>query len=103
MFRWSRFSFCVIIINGASKRYEFEINGDLLSFYKCLRDVKPSPYMYYLKLGERTIIGSSPEMLMRVTSNKIETFPIAGTRPITENPKINNILKTPQQSGKHKR
>jgi len=76
-----------------SKRYEFEINGDLLSFYKCLRDVNPSPYMYYLKLGERTIIGSSPEMLMRVTSNKIETFPIAGTRPITENPKINNILK----------
>jgi anthranilate synthase component 1 len=59
---------------------EYEIKGDKLSFYETLRNINPSPYMYHLKLGEREIIGSSPEMLVRVEGKDVETYPIAGTR-----------------------
>ena len=64
-----------------SRKYEFDISGDLLSIYKSLRMINPSPYMYYFKSNDLNIIGASPEMLVRVTDNQIETFPIAGTRP----------------------
>jgi anthranilate synthase component 1 len=64
------------VISNARK---FEIKGDKLSFYEKLRMINPSPYMYHLKLGQREIIGSSPEMLVRVENGKVETFPIAGT------------------------
>lgn len=64
------------VISNAKK---FEIMGNKLSFYEKLRMINPSPYMYHLKLGEREIIGSSPEMLVRVENGKVETFPIAGT------------------------
>jgi anthranilate synthase component 1 len=48
--------------------------------------------MYFLKLGDQAIIGSSPEMLLRITNNHIETFPIAGTKPVVKNESKNNIL-----------
>jgi anthranilate synthase component 1 len=64
-----------------SKRYEFEIEGDQLRFYSVLRKINPSPYMYFLKMKKRVIVGSSPETLVRVRRNTVETFPIAGTRP----------------------
>jgi len=63
-----------------SNAHEYEIRGDKLSIYKKLREINPSPYMYHLKLKDTEIIGSSPEMLVRVEGNNIETFPIAGTR-----------------------
>jgi anthranilate synthase component 1 len=66
------------VISNAQK---YKINGNKLNFYETLRKVNPSPYMYHLKLGEREIIGSSPEMLVRVENREVETFPIAGTRP----------------------
>lgn len=66
-----------------AKNMKFKVDGDLLRFYEALREVNPSPYMYLLKSGRRCIIGSSPEMLLRVTNGHVETFPIAGTRPIT--------------------
>lgn len=62
-----------------SNAKEFQISGNKLSFYENLRKINPSPYMYHLKLGHREIIGSSPEMLVRVENGQIETFPIAGT------------------------
>ncbi len=65
-----------------SKKYTFKIYGDLLKVYDNLREINPSPYMYFLKMDKRNIIGSSPEMLVRITGNMVETFPIAGTRPI---------------------
>jgi anthranilate synthase component 1 len=64
-----------------SKRFEFRVDGDLLKFYTILREINPSPYMYFLKMSDRRIIGSSPEMLMKVEGKFVETFPIAGTRP----------------------
>jgi len=70
------------VISNAQK---YKISGNKLCFYDTLRKMNPSPYMYHFKLGEREIIGSSPEMLVRVEKREIETFPIAGTRPRGEN------------------
>jgi anthranilate synthase component 1 len=64
------------VISNARK---YTVKGNKLSFYEKLRSINPSPYMYHLKLDEREIIGSSPEMLVRVENRMIETFPIAGT------------------------
>ncbi|MGC8817268.1 MAG: anthranilate synthase component I [Candidatus Hadarchaeum sp.] len=64
-----------------SKRYEFNFHGSLVPFYVALRQINPSSHMYFLKMGSRQIVGSSPEMLMRVEGRDVETFPIAGTRP----------------------
>ncbi len=69
-----------------SNANEYRLQGDKLSFYEKLRRINPSPYMYHLKLGDREIIGSSPEMLVRVEGDTVETFPIAGTRPRGTNP-----------------
>jgi anthranilate synthase component 1 len=52
-----------------------------LSVYRALRTVNPSPYMYYLSMGDSHIVGASPEMLVRVEDRVVETHPIAGTRP----------------------
>lgn len=57
------------------------LKGSKLPLYEHLREINPSPYMYHIKLGEREIIGSSPEMLMRLENGKVESYPIAGTRP----------------------
>ena len=76
-----------------SRKFNFNADGDFLKVYKLLRQINPSPYLYHMKLGGRTIIGSSPEMLLRITGNIVETFPIAGTRPITEDETDNQRLK----------
>src|SRR3972149_8894108 len=72
-----------------SRRLETTTTGDLHSFYNVLREINPSPYMYHLKMGERRIIGSSPEMLVRVVKDSVETFPIAGTRSMNEDDSYN--------------
>jgi anthranilate synthase component 1 len=75
-----------------SKRYSFTIQGDLLRFYQSLRRINPSPYMYFLKMEERQIVGSSPEMLVRVDKDLVETYPIAGTRPRVADKRKNRAL-----------
>jgi anthranilate synthase component 1 len=79
-----------------SRKFNFMIHGDPMHIYENLRKLNPSPYMYFFKRKKRFIIGSSPEMLLRVINNRIETFPIAGTRPVThkesENRKLKNEL-----------
>jgi len=75
-----------------SRKFAFESKGDNLTLYKTLRKLNPSPYMYHLKQGSKTIIGASPEMLVRITDDKVETFPIAGTRKITDDEKKNKQL-----------
>ena len=89
-----------------SKRFQFQINGSLIPFYEALRDINPSPYMYYYKSGERQIVGSSPEMLVRVENRTVETFPIAGTRPIAQDPEQNSrlsreVLADPKERAEH--
>jgi anthranilate synthase component 1 len=64
-----------------SQRFEADITADPFTVYRALRHVNPSPYMYFIRLGELAIVGSSPEMLVRVEAGRVETHPIAGTRP----------------------
>jgi anthranilate synthase component I len=75
-----------------SKKMYFGIAGDLLGVYGTLREINPSPYMYFLKMSDKCIIGSSPEMLLRITKDLVETFPIAGTRPIVNDENKNKEL-----------
>jgi len=75
-----------------SKRFQFQYSGSLLTFYKSLRQINPSPYMFYFKSDQRQIVGASPEMLVRVDNQKVITFPIAGTAPVTANAKENERL-----------
>ncbi|MBI5036286.1 chorismate-binding protein [Candidatus Micrarchaeota archaeon] len=64
-----------------SRKFPVTFRGSKMPFYKALRERNPSPYQYFLKMGKREIVGSSPEMLVRVEEGKATTFPIAGTRP----------------------
>jgi anthranilate synthase component I len=64
-----------------SQRFEASLNADPFTVYRALRHVNPSPYMYFMKMGGRAIVGSSPEMLVRVEGRNVQTHPIAGTRP----------------------
>ena len=75
-----------------SRKFTFDTYGDNLALYKTLRRLNPSPYMYHLKQDTKTIIGASPEMLVRITNDKVETFPIAGTRKITDDEEKNKQL-----------
>jgi anthranilate synthase component 1 len=64
-----------------SQRLDFIPQVGPFDIYRALRTVNPSPYMYFLRMGDRHILGSSPEMLVRVTGRKLEYRPIAGTHP----------------------
>ena len=55
------------------------LKGDSIALYEKLREVNPSPQMYYLKFGDQKLIGASPEMLFRLRQGEMETFPLAGT------------------------
>ncbi len=63
-----------------SQRFNVEVTADPFTVYRALRHVNPSPYMYFLRVGGLSIVGSSPEMLVRVEGRDVETHPIAGTR-----------------------
>jgi anthranilate synthase component 1 len=64
-----------------SQRFEAPVSADPFTVYRALRHVNPSPYMYFLRMGGVSVVGSSPEMLVRVEGSRVETHPIAGTRP----------------------
>jgi anthranilate synthase component 1 len=64
-----------------SQRYRVRIHTDAFSLYRALRIVNPSPYMYFLDLGDLQVVGSSPEMLIKVQGRDAFYRPIAGTRP----------------------
>jgi anthranilate synthase component 1 len=64
-----------------SQRFEAAIGADPFTVYRALRHVNPSPYMYFIRMGGVSVVGSSPEMLVRVEGSRVETHPIAGTRP----------------------
>ena len=64
-----------------SQRLDFTPGVAPFDIYRALRTVNPSPYMYFLRMGDAHVLGSSPEMLVRVTGRKLEYRPIAGTHP----------------------
>jgi anthranilate synthase component 1 len=64
-----------------SQRWTIETGRDGFSLYKELREMNPSPYLYYFNFGDFEIIGSSPEMIVKQQGKRVFTCPIAGTRP----------------------
>jgi anthranilate synthase component I len=74
------------IVNGdilqvvLSQRFEGEHDLDPIEFYRALRYINPSPYLFFLKLEDLFLIGSSPEILVRLEEGRVEVRPIAGTR-----------------------
>jgi anthranilate synthase component 1 len=64
-----------------SQRLDFVPGVAPFDIYRALRTVNPSPYLYFLRMGDTHVLGSSPEMLVRVTGRKLEYRPIAGTHP----------------------
>jgi anthranilate synthase component 1 len=64
-----------------SQRFETTLEADPFRVYRALRHVNPSPYMFFLRMGPVAVAGASPEMLVRAEGRRVETHPIAGTRP----------------------
>ncbi len=64
-----------------SQRFDFNTKINPFRAYRELRTLNPSPYMYYIDFGFYHVVGSSPEILVKVNKDKVETCPIAGTRP----------------------
>lgn len=67
---------CVI-----GQRFETSLDVEPVNIYRALRVINPSPYMFFLRLGEVILVGSSPEILVRAENGKVCVRPIAGTRP----------------------
>lgn len=76
-----------------SQRWTIETGQDGFSLYKELRELNPSPYLYYFNFGDFEIIGSSPEMLVKQQGKRVFTCPIAGTRPRGKTPEQDEALK----------
>jgi anthranilate synthase component I len=75
-----------------SQRFQRPTAAHPFDVYRALRTINPSPYMFYLDLGEAQLVGTSPEMLVRVEDGKIDYHPIAGTRPRGADPERDKAL-----------
>jgi anthranilate synthase component 1 len=90
-----------------SQRFEMEFDGSAMDLYRSLRVVNPSPYLFCLRLEEGfSLVGSSPEVHVRVTGRKVEIRPIAGTRKRGETPDEDNsleadLLADPKERAEH--
>jgi anthranilate synthase component 1 len=76
-----------------SRQHSVDCGIDPFTVYRALRMVNPSPYMYFLKDGDSAVAGASPEMLVRVEDRRVETRPIAGTRPRPDGAKDDAIAR----------
>lgn len=95
-----------------SQRADVECTADPLDVYRVLRTINPSPYMYYLRLHDDeseagfSVVGSSPETLMKSIDGRVTTFPIAGSRPRGKDPLEDHelaeeLLKDPKEVSEH--
>ncbi|MBN1865731.1 anthranilate synthase component I [Candidatus Sumerlaeota bacterium] len=89
-----------------SQRFQRTYAGDPLDLYRSLRAINPSPYMYYLQLGDLRIAGSSPEILIRYEDGEVTARPIAGTRPRGKNREEDlalekDLLADPKERAEH--
>ena len=89
-----------------SQRFTVEVEADPFDLYRILRVVNPSPYMYFLRQGDASVIGASPEMLVRVEDGTVEVRPIAGTCRRGENDAedqklIEKLLADPKERAEH--
>jgi len=89
-----------------SQRFRAPARVDSFELYRALRHVNPSPYLFYLRLGGETLVGSSPEVLIRVEGRQAELRPIAGTRPRGRTPEEDrklekDLLSDPKEMAEH--
>ncbi len=89
-----------------SQRFEAEISKPPLEIYNTLRTLNPSPFMFYFNFDDFQILGSSPEILVRLLDGNVTIRPIAGTRPRGKNKKqdkklTNELLKDPKEIAEH--
>lgn len=64
-----------------SQQFRSKLKKHPFALYRRLRQINPSPYMFYINFGERKLVGASPEMLVKLAGDEVLTYPIAGTRP----------------------
>jgi anthranilate synthase component 1 len=89
-----------------SQRLSKQFLGNPIDMYEVLREMNPSPYMYFLDMGDFQIIGSSPEILVKLENEKVTVRPIAGTRPrgLSEKEDLKNekdLLNDPKELAEH--
>ena len=89
-----------------SQRFESPIDKPPLEIYNTLRVLNPSPFMFYFNYDDFQILGSSPEILVRLVDNEVTIRPIAGTRPRGKNKKqdkklTSDLLKDPKELAEH--
>lgn len=89
-----------------SVRFAGEHDVDPFEAYRALRLINPSPYMYYCKLGDVTVVGSSPEALVKLSHGQAQLRPIAGTRPRSPDDAIDreresDLLADPKENAEH--
>ncbi len=87
-------------------KYRFSMQGDAINLYEQLRQVNPSPQMYYVKFGQQQIIGASPELLFRLRQGEMETYPLAGTigrgaTPEEDTQLARTLLNDPKEIAEH--
>ena len=85
---------------------EYNISGNTLEIYKNLRVINPSPFMYYLKFGDKKVIGASPELLFSLRDKEMTTKPLAGTIKRGKNEKedqhlARTLLSDPKEKAEH--
>jgi anthranilate synthase component 1 len=86
-----------------SQRVDFQPEVAPFNLYRALRTVNPSPYLYFLRMGDTHVLGSSPEMLVRVTGRKLEYRPIAGTHPRGKDEPEDHMLEEQMKSDEKER
>ena len=89
-----------------SQRFSADITLDPFAVYRGLRTVNPSPYMFFLDFGDVALVGSSPEMMVKVEGAAVEMHPIAGTRPRGDDPAddrrlAEELLADPKERAEH--
>ncbi len=89
-----------------SNRLEAEMDGSLLNTYEILRNLNPSPYMFYFSSDDIEMAGASPETLVKLENGKLSTYPLAGTRPRGKTKREDDelesgLLKDPKELAEH--
>ena len=89
-----------------SQRWKTDLRVDPFDLYRALRILNPSPYMFFLRMGDEILTGSSPEVMVRVEGKRIASRPIAGTRPrgktVSEDESLaTELLTDPKERAEH--
>lgn len=90
-----------------SQRFVMEVSAEPFDIYRALRAANPSPYMYLLRFADGlSIVGSSPEALVKISGNDVMIHPIAGTRPRSADPEVDQrhgeeLLADPKERAEH--